>query len=103
MHTILIDIDNTLIETLSGQTTVKSRLLLHELSKMDVKLVGFTSRPGFLKWFTKWQLKRAGVKLHNLIMNKPRGCAYIGNRAVSFDCRHGDPREAVDEIKELVS
>ena len=103
MTTILIDIDNTLIETWKNQTTSASRALLQELRGLgDVKIVGFTSRPRVMKFATKWQLKKLGVKLDGLIMGKPRGRVYIGNRAVNFDCRTSDVGMAMKEVRRLL-
>ena len=103
MKTILIDIDNTLIETAKLKATVESLKLLAILgAEKDVELVGFTSRPKALKLLTKWHLRKLGIKLDRLIMGKPRGDVYIGNRAVNFDCRTSRASEAARQIRQLL-
>jgi len=99
MKTILIDIDNTLIETTKFQLTEKSRALWDRLRSMpDVEIIGFTSRPAILKPITWLHLKMLGIKLDKLIMDKPRADVYIGNRAVYFDCRYGSVKTTLYQV-----
>jgi len=102
MKTILIDLDNTLVETSKFQLTEESKKLWDGLKNLDVKIVGFTSRPTMLKPFTLIHLKLLGIKLDKLIMNKPRGDVYIGNRAVNFDCRYSDADNTIFKIKKVL-
>ena len=103
MKEVLIDLDNTLIETMTEEPTWESLKLLRLLKEENIEIVGFTSRPRFLKFFTHWILKRSGIKLDDLIMGKPRADAYIGNRAVNFDCRTGDADKTMTEIRRLLN
>lgn len=103
---ILIDLDNTLIETRKGKMTPESRLLWHELRKLrkesDVKLVGFTSRPSVLKYATLLHLRLLKIDLDEVVFNKPRGEVYIGNRAVNFDCRTSDATGTISQVRKIL-
>jgi len=104
MKKILLDLDNTLIETARFRLTSESEKLWKELKEeKGVKLIGFTSRPRFLRNITLWQLKSLGIELDELIMGKPRANAYIGNRVINFDCRTGDADKAMIEVRRLLN
>jgi hypothetical protein len=107
MATILLDLDNTLIETARFRLTEESEKLWKDLEELrsskGINLVGFTSRPRFLKVFTLFQLRNLGIKLDKLIMAKPRGDCYIGNRAINFDCRNGNADATMIEVWRLLN
>lgn len=109
MKTILLDLDNTLFETLRGSMTPESKVFWNGLDELrrnsdgEIELVGFTSRPWPLRPITLITLWRIGIKLDRLLMGKPRGNVYVGNRAVNFDCRYSSADHALQEVNLILN
>ena len=101
-YTVLIDLDNTLMQPLTFDLTARSSALLDYLEGLGVRVIIYTSRPKWLRWITIWKLRKAGIEYDKLIMGKPRGDVYIGNRTVNFDCRYSDPLEAFRKVRDIL-